>query len=91
MDRGAWWAAVHGAAKIWTELSEQTAAAWLIFSDSGVLHNKGKPQIHMFMFLRLSSHIDCHRTLGRFPCAIQYSLSVIYLLYNGVYMFILNS
>ena len=27
MDRGGWWAAVHGVAKSWTQLSDETAAA----------------------------------------------------------------
>ena len=28
MDRGAWWATVHGAAKSWTQLSNFTSTFW---------------------------------------------------------------
>ena len=35
MDGGAWWAAVHGVARSWTQLSDLAAAAVTICSDFG--------------------------------------------------------
>ena len=43
MDRGAWWAAVHGVAKSWTRLSDFTFTSHFHFSLSCIGEGNGNP------------------------------------------------
>ena len=76
MDREAWRAAVHQAAKSWTWLSDWTD--WLIadYRCYNSFRWKVKEGIQPYMYMypfspKLPSHTGCHITLSKVPCAIQ--------------------
>ena len=75
-DRGAWCAAVHGASKSQTGLSNLTTL--LVYS------------LYIFFFT-LFSIIGYWTILGIVPCAIQRSLWFTYFMHSSMYLLIPNS
>ena len=80
-DREAWCAAVHGAAKSWTQLRDWTELNCLTMLSQFLLYSKmNQPYIYMYFFLfELPSHTGYHSALRRVPCAIQWVLIIYFM------------
>ena len=67
MDRGAWWATVHGVAKSWTRLSVFLPAASALDSSSSFFQVVPVYAVDLNLILL---HIFCNPKLSCHPCEL---------------------
>ena len=61
MDRGAWWATVHGVVKSWTQLSMHTGYLKLALAEIVITDSATQLAI-MYLIAATSEHFSCYNT-----------------------------
>ena len=84
MDRGAWWATVHGVEKSWTRLSDW--AFWeVLFKKEHVLFERNLRKFNLLVLLLIFKSGGC------LICDIKtFPLLFIFLMLEGNYLFVVN-
>ena len=72
MDRGAWWALVHGVARVGHDLATKPPTIVALVVLASAYSKVNQPYIYISpLFFGFPSHLGHHRSLTRVPWAIQ--------------------
>ena len=61
MDRGTWWAAVHGVAQSWTRLKRLGSSSSILSPEAALLTLSSFPKCHRLIFYFLSKWMGCFK------------------------------